>query len=75
MPTLDVGAQMPSVEVVALLAGAVAGVLALTGIVFTLLFLVIQFAATAQSPRLHLFRDNPVVWHVARPERRELSST
>lgn len=63
VPTLDVGAQMPSGEAAAMLAGATAGVLALTGIVFALLFLVVQFAATAQSPRLHLFRDNPIVWH------------
>jgi hypothetical protein len=39
-----------SVEVAALLAGVTAGLLALTGIVFALLFLVVQFAATAQSP-------------------------
>lgn len=62
-PTLDIGARIPSVEVAALLAGVTAGLLALTGIVFALLFLVVQFAATAQSPRLHLFRDNPLVWH------------
>ena len=63
VPTLDAGARIPSVEVAALLAGVTAGLLALTGIVFALLFLVVQFAATAQSPRLHLFRDNPLVWH------------
>ena len=63
VPKLDVGASIPSVEAAALLAGTTAGLLALIGIVFALLFLVIQFAATAQSPRLHLFRDNPLVWH------------
>ena len=63
VPTLEAGARIPSVEVAALLAGITAGLLALTGIVFALLFLVVQFAATAQSPRLHLFRDNPLVWH------------
>ena len=63
VPHLDVGASIPSVEAAALLAGTTAGLLALIGIVFALLFLVIQFAATAQSPRLHLFRDNPLVWH------------
>src|SRR6478752_5571299 len=63
VPTIDAGARIPSVEVAALLAGVTAGLLALTGIVFALLFLVVQFAATAQSPRLHLFRDNPLVWH------------
>jgi uncharacterized membrane protein len=63
VPKLDVGASIPSVEAATLLAGTTAGLLALIGIVFALLFLVIQFAATAQSPRLHLFRDNPLVWH------------
>jgi uncharacterized membrane protein len=63
VPTLDAGARIPSAEVAALLAGVTAGLLALTGIVFALLFLVVQFAATAQSPRLHLFRDKPLVWH------------
>ena len=64
VPTLDVGATIPSIEAAALLAGATAGLLALIGIVFTLLFLVVQFAATVQSPRLHLFRDHPLVRHV-----------
>lgn len=64
VPTLDTAATIPSIEAAALLAGTTAGLLALTGIVFALLFLVVQFAATAQSPRLHLFRDNPLVWHV-----------
>lgn len=63
VPTLDVGAQIPSGEAVALLAGITAGMLAVTGIVYALLFLVVQFAATSQSPRLHLFRDNQLVWH------------
>jgi uncharacterized membrane protein len=60
---LDVGPRIPTAEAVALMAGVTAGLLALTGIIFALLFLVVQFAATAQSPRLHLFRDNPLVWH------------
>ena len=60
---VDVGPRIPSGETVALLAGITAGLLALASVVFALLFLVVQFAATAQSPRLHLFRDNPLVWH------------
>ena len=61
---MDVGPAVPTAEVVSLLAGITAGLLALIGIVFALLLLVVQFAATAQSPRLHLFRDNPLVWNV-----------
>ena len=63
IPAIDLGPRIPSVETVALMAGMAAGLLALTSVVFALLFLVVQFAATAQSPRLHLFRDNPLVWH------------
>jgi len=63
VPAIDIGPRIPSVETVTLMAGLTAGLLALTGVVFALLFLVVQFAATAQSPRLHLFRDNPLVWH------------
>jgi len=32
-------------------------------IVYSLLFLVVQWASSAYSPRLHLFRDHPLVWH------------
>ncbi len=63
VPALDVGARIHSSDAVALIAGVAAGLLALTGIVYALMFLVVQFAATAQSPRLNLFRDNPLVWH------------
>ena len=63
VPAVDVGPRIPSIETVTLMAGIIAGLLALTSVVFALLFLVVQFAATAQSPRLHLFRDNPLVWH------------
>ena len=63
VPAVDVGPRIPSDETVTLMAGITAGLLALTSVVFALLFLVVQFAATAQSPRLHLFRDNPLVWH------------
>lgn len=63
VPTLEVGAEIHSSDVVSLIAGVTAGLLAMTGIVFALLFLVVQFAATSQSPRLNLFRDSPLVWH------------
>jgi uncharacterized membrane protein len=33
------------------------------GIVYSLLFLVVQFGSTAFTPRLNLFRDAPIVWH------------
>jgi uncharacterized membrane protein len=63
VPNLDIGSQIHTGDAVAPMAGVTVGLLALTGIVFALLFLVVQFAGTTQSPRLNLFRDNPLVWH------------
>ena len=39
-----------------------AGTVTFIGIVFSLLFLVVQFATTTYGPRLSLFRDDPIVW-------------
>ncbi|WP_327255814.1 DUF2254 family protein [Streptomyces sp. NBC_01244] len=38
------------------------GVISLVSIIFSLLFLVVQWASTTLSPRLGLFRDDPLVW-------------
>jgi len=38
------------------------GVLGLVSIIFSLLFLVGQWAFGSLSPRLTLFRDDPIVW-------------
>jgi uncharacterized membrane protein len=38
------------------------GVLGLVSIIFSLLFLVVQWAFGSLSPRLNLFRDDPIVW-------------
>ncbi len=35
----------------------------LVAIVYSLLFLVVQWAASAFSPRVTLFRDDPILWH------------
>jgi len=37
-------------------------VLGLVSIIFSLLFLVVQWAFSSLSPRLNLFRDDPIVW-------------
>ncbi|KNA89744.1 MULTISPECIES: DUF2254 family protein [Gordonia] len=44
------------------LGGAVFGTLA---VIFSLLFLVVQWVATTFTPRLTLFRDAPIVWRTA----------
>lgn len=38
------------------------GILGLVSIIFSLLFLVVQWAFSSLSPRLNLFRDDPIVW-------------
>ena len=38
------------------------GILGLVTVIFSLLFLVVQWAFTSLSPRLTLFRDDPIVW-------------
>ncbi|MFF4318362.1 DUF2254 family protein [Streptomyces sp. NPDC001568] len=38
------------------------GVISLVSIIYSMLFLVVQFSAGAFSPRLALFRDEPIVW-------------
>jgi uncharacterized membrane protein len=44
------------------LVGVGFGVLGLVSIIFSLLFLVVQWAFSSLSPRLNLFRDDPIVW-------------
>jgi uncharacterized membrane protein len=55
-PTVDAG------EVKVLLFGLSAAVIPFVSIVFSLLFLVVQFGSTTLTPRLNLFRDDPLVW-------------
>src|SRR6266481_4455410 len=56
--TMSVGAAIGIYSAIA------SGMIALTGIVFSLAFVMVQFSATAYSPRLVLWisRD-PVIWH------------
>ena len=41
------------------------GVLGLISLIFTLLFLVAQWAFSSLSPRLNLIRDDPIVWRTS----------
>jgi uncharacterized membrane protein len=63
LPHIGGGTMIDSGRVVQLLAGISAGLLSLIAIVFSLLFLVVQFASTSQTPRLAIFRTSPLVWH------------
>jgi uncharacterized membrane protein len=55
---------IPPSAAVAIYSSIASGMIALTGIVFSLAFVMVQFSATAYSPRLVLWiaRD-PVLWH------------
>lgn len=62
LPSFHAG--MSPAAAVAILSSVGSGMIALTGIVFSLAFVMVQFSATAYSPRLvtWLARD-PVLWH------------
>jgi uncharacterized membrane protein len=64
LPELETGDfTVDSGRLANVMIGVGSGVLAFTGLVYSLLFLVVQFGTTTYSPRLNLFRDAPIVWH------------
>lgn len=62
MPQVDVGFDIPADRATQMLVAVGAGTVTFIGVVFSLLFLVVQFGSTTFSPRLNLFRDAPIVW-------------
>lgn len=62
LPRLDAGPDADAGAVQALLVSLGGGLLGFIALVFSLLFLVVQHASTSFSPRLTLFRDDPLVW-------------
>ena len=62
MPSIDAGSDIDNGTVTTLLFSLAGGLIALITLVFSLLFLVVPYANTSLSPRLTLFRDDPVVW-------------
>lgn len=57
------GPTIPATTAVPLLFALAGGLVGFIGIVYSLLFLVAQWASSTYSPRLNLFRDHPLVWH------------
>lgn len=57
------GPTVTSHGLLTLLTGVGAGLIALIALIYSLLFLVMQFSWTTLTPRLTLFRDSPLVWH------------
>ncbi len=61
-PQVHVGFDIPTTRATEMLLAVGASTITFIGIVFSLLFLVVQFGSTAFTPRLNLFREAPVVW-------------
>lgn len=62
VPRLSLGPQVDAGPVVTLLFTLGFGVISLVSIIYSMLFLVVQFSASTFTPRLGLFRDDPIVW-------------
>ena len=62
LPRITTETSVASTRVTQALVGVGFGVLGLVSLIFTLLFLVAQWAFGSLSPRLNLFRDDPFVW-------------
>ena len=62
LPRISAWPTVASNRVTETLIGVGFGVLGLVSIIFSLLFLVVQWAFSSLSPRLNLFRDDPIVW-------------
>ncbi|MCX5230794.1 DUF2254 family protein [Streptomyces sp. NBC_00233] len=64
LPAIDGGSRVAADRVVAVLNVLGVGVLSVTALIFSLMFLVVQWAAGNFSHRLALFRSDPLVWRV-----------
>ncbi|CAM5520289.1 hypothetical protein SAVIM338S_03925 [Streptomyces avidinii] len=62
VPMLSVGPRVDAGRVATMLFTIGFGVISLVSIIYSMLFLVVQFSASTFSPRLGLFRDEPIVW-------------
>ena len=62
LPRITTDATVASARVTDVLIGVGFGVLGLVTIIYSLLFLVVQWSFTSLSPRLTLFRDDPIIW-------------
>jgi uncharacterized membrane protein len=65
LTSITSGSQLSSTDVRGFLFSMGAAVIALITVVFSLLFVVIQWGSTAFTPRLTLFRDDPIVWRTS----------
>ncbi|MEV7673926.1 DUF2254 family protein [Streptomyces sp. NPDC088752] len=61
-PLITAGPQVDAGRMVGMLFTLGFGVISLVSIIYSVLFLVVQFSASTFTPRLGLFRHEPVVW-------------
>ncbi|MDX3538461.1 DUF2254 domain-containing protein [Streptomyces sp. MB09-01] len=61
-PMADVGPLVEASRVATMLFTVGFGVISLVSIIYSMLFLVVQFSASTFTPRLAFFRDEPIVW-------------
>src|SRR6202050_4228563 len=66
LPRLSIESTVVSTRVTDALVAVGFGGLGLVSVIFSLLFLVVQWAFGSLSPRLNLFRDDPIVWRTFR---------
>lgn len=62
IPLVQRGPVVPARQVSDMLVAIGLGLLGTIAVIFSLLFLVVQWASTTFTPRLTLFRDDPIVW-------------
>src|SRR3984885_16117152 len=62
LPRITIGPSVASTRVTEALTTIGFGTLGLVSVIFSLLFLVVQWAFGSLSPPLNLFRDDPIVW-------------
>jgi uncharacterized membrane protein len=62
LPRITTDATVASTRVTDVLVAVGFGVLGLVTIIYSLLVLVVQWAFSSLSPRLTLFRDDPIIW-------------
>ena len=70
IPRISIGPTISASQVDLVFTDIGVALIALVSVVYTLLFLNVQFAATTYSPRLNMFRDSQLVWHAQRPRYR-----
>jgi uncharacterized membrane protein len=63
VPRISVGSPVPTNRATEMLVAVGAGFVPFIGIVYSMLFLVVQFGSTTYTPRLNLFRDARIVWN------------